>query len=218
MLLLLIRHGLTGETGARLTGWTPGVSLSKEGRAQAESVAERLDGVEIDAIYASPLERCQETAAPLARVRKLRLRTREDLGEVRYGEIQGKSYKVLAKSKLWRHLAAWPSDLRFPGGETLRETQARAVSAIEALRDKHMKDTVAVFSHADWIRLAAAHFMGVHVDLYRRVTIDPASVSAFAFYPLGVQVRLLNDTGSITNIAGGPPARPPSDRARGSKR
>lgn len=212
MLLLLIRHGLTGQTAAKLTGWTPGVHLSERGRAQAEGLVARLEGLGIDAIYSSPLERAAETAAPLARARKIRVRRRDELGEVHYGDIQGKTFKVLGRSRLWEHLRAWPSDVRFPNGETLRETQARAVGALEELRAAHQKQTVAVFSHGDFIRLSLAHYLGIHIDLYRRLAIDTVSVSAVRFYPMGVQVPRLNDTGTLADLAVEPLARPLSDR------
>ena len=205
MLLLLIRHGLTDQTGSRLTGWTPGVGLSEEGRAQAASLVKRLEGVPLAAIYSSPLERCLETAQPLARARRARVHKRKELGEVHYGELSGKSFKVIAKSKMWRHFNAWPSDVRFPGGENLRETQARAVAAVDALRAAHKDDTIAVFTHADWIRLAVAYYAGIHIDLYRRVWIDPASVSALAIYDGGVAIRRLSDTGSLPDLVPPPP-------------
>lgn len=201
MLLLLVRHGLTSHTNVRLSGWTPGISLSAEGRAQADGVVARLEGLPIDAIYASPLERTRETAAPLAKARKLRVKTRPDLGEVRYGDAQGKTLRSLAKSPLWDHLRAWPSDVRFPGGESLRETQFRAVSAVEALRAAHPDQTVAVFSHGDFIRLTLAHYMGVHIDLYRRLAIDPVSLSALHFGTAHVMVRRVNDTGTSADLA-----------------
>jgi probable phosphoglycerate mutase len=212
VLLLLIRHGLTGHTTARLTGWTPGVHLSERGRAQADGLVARLDGLAIDAIYSSPLERAVETAQPLARARKLRIRMRDELGEVHYGDLQGRTFKVLARSKLWKHLRAWPSDVRFPNGETLRETQARAVGAIEELRQAHANATVAVFSHGDFIRLSLAHYLGIHIDLYRRLSVDTVSVNALQFFPMGVQIRRMNDTGTLGDLAGEPVARPLSDR------
>jgi probable phosphomutase (TIGR03848 family) len=208
MLLLLIRHGLTSHTNVKLTGWLPGVSLSEEGKRQAESLVPRLEGLKIDALYSSPLERTKETGAPLAKARKLKIRTKADLGEVRYGDAQGKTLKSLAKTPIWTHLRAWPSDVRFPNGETLRETQFRAVSAIEDLRAEHANDTVAVFSHGDFIRLSLAHYMGVHIDLYRRLAIDPVSITAIEFGHAWVQIRRVNDTGTSTDLAPRIPAKP----------
>lgn len=201
MLLLLIRHGLTSHTNVKLTGWLPGVGLNDEGRAQAEGLVSRLDGLPIDALYSSPLERTRETAVPLARARRMRVTTRTALGEVRYGDFQGKTLKSLQGSDVWKRLRNWPSDVRFPGGESLRETQVRAVDAIETLRTEHPDDTVAVFSHGDFIRLAMCHYMGVHIDLYRRLSVDPVSVSALAFGDSWVQVRRVNDAGSLTDLA-----------------
>ncbi len=200
MRLLLIRHALTPHVGNRLSGWSSGVHLSDEGRKQAARLAERLHDVQIDAVYSSPLDRALETAQPVARDHKLRVRQREEMGEVKYGELEGKSLKTLAKGKIWSRLRAWPSDVRFPGGESLRETQARAVAAIERLRAEHVNQVVAVVSHGDWIRLSVAHYLGVHIDLYRRINVDPASVSAILFFEFGPVVQLVNETGNLTVV------------------
>lgn len=197
MRLLLIRHALTPHVGHKLSGWSSGVHLSDEGRAQAARLAERLHDVQIDAIYSSPLDRATETAQPIAKDHKLRVRQREEIGEVKYGDLEGKSLRTLAKGKLWARLQTWPSDVRFPGGESLRETQARAVSAIERLRAEHAKQTVAVLSHGDWIRLSVAHYLGVHIDLYRRINVDPASVSAILFFESMPVVQAVNETGDL---------------------
>lgn len=212
MLLLLVRHALTPRTGVKLSGWTPGVHLSREGRAQADALVQRFEGVTLDAIYVSPLERTRETAEPLAKARGLKIREREDVGEVRYGSIEGRTLKSLYKIPLWSKLQAWPSDVRFPGGESLRETQARAVGAIEALRAEHPKQTVAVFSHGDWIRLAMAHYIGTHIDLYRRLSIETTSVSAIGFHAFGPTIRLVNGTGALAHLS--PAKEPPKPKAR----
>lgn len=211
MQLFLIRHGLTPKTGVRLSGWTPGVHLSKAGRAQAEGLVHRFEGVHLDAIYVSPLERTRETAEPLANARGIRMVERDDVGEVHYGAIENKSLKVLAKSDIWRQLQGWPSNVRFPGGESLRETQARAVGAIEQIRAAHPRGAVAVFSHGDWIRLSLAHLMGVHIDLYRRLAVEPASVSAVTLGNWGPIIRLVNETGALAHLT---PPRPPAGEAK----
>ena len=90
-LLLLLRHAVTAQTGARLSGWTPGLHLSAAGREQAGALAERLGPVPVDAVYASPLERCQETAATVAEAKGLKVETLEDMGEVRYGDWTGRT-------------------------------------------------------------------------------------------------------------------------------
>ena len=204
MLLFLIRHGLTSHTNERLSGWLPGISLTDDGRAQAASVAERMRPVTLDAIYSSPLERCMETAKPLASSKKLRIRVRDGLGEVRYGDWEGKKLRSLAKTKLWRRVMQSPSRARFPGGETLAETQARAVAAIEQLREKHQDQTIAVVTHADVIRVLVAYYAGIHLDLYQRLVIAPVSVSILWVGEGTPRVLAVNDTGTFDAYAAAP--------------
>ena len=203
-LLLLVRHAVTEHTGARLSGWMPGLHLSEEGRRQAEGLAARLEPVPVDAVYASPLERCQETAAAVAEVRGLKISTLEDVGEVRYGDWTGRTIKELSREPLWKLVQATPSAARFPEGESLFEMQARAVLAMERLREAHPGQTVLVCSHADVIKALTCHYLGMHLDLFQRVVVSPASVTAFAFGPGPYLVRL-NDTGGNGDLA--PPRR-----------
>jgi probable phosphomutase (TIGR03848 family) len=203
-LLLLLRHAVTEHTGARLSGWTPGLHLSDAGREQAKELAERLAPVPIDALYASPLERCQETAAAVAAAKGLEVGTVEDVGEVRYGAWTGRELKELAKQPLWKVVQATPSAVRFPDGESIFEMQARAVLAVERLREAHPRQTVAVCSHADVIKAVAGHYLGMHLDLVQRLVVSPASVTAFGFGPVPHLLRL-NDTGGNGDLA--PPRR-----------
>jgi probable phosphomutase (TIGR03848 family) len=203
-LLLLLRHAVTDHTGARLSGWTPGLHLSEEGRQQAKDLAERLGPVPLDALYASPLERCRETAAAIADAKGLAVETLEEVGEVRYGDWTGRTLKELAKEPLWKVVQATPSAARFPGGESLYQMQARAVQAIERLRPVHPEQTVAVCSHADVIKALVCHYLGMHLDLFQRVVVSPASLTAIAFGPVPYLARL-NDTGGNGDLA--PPRR-----------
>jgi probable phosphomutase (TIGR03848 family) len=203
-LLLLLRHAVTEHTGAVLSGWTPGLHLSEQGREQAEALAGRLEPVPLDAVYASPLERCQETAAVVAGAKGLKLETLEDVGEVRYGDWTGRTLKELGREPLWKVVQATPSAARFPGGESIFEMQARAVLAVEGLREAHPKQTVALCSHADVIKALTCHYLGMHLDLCQRVVVSPASVTAIAFGPVPYLVRL-NDTGGNGDLA--PPKR-----------
>jgi probable phosphomutase (TIGR03848 family) len=203
-LLLLLRHAVTDHTGARLSGWMPGLHLSEEGRQQARALAERLGPVPVDALYASPLERCQETAAAIADARGLVVESLEDVGEVKYGDWTGRTLKELAREPLWKVVQATPSAARFPEGESLYQMQARAVQAVERLRAAHPEQTVAVCSHADVIKALACHYLGMHLDLFQRVVVSPASVTAVAFGPVPSLVRL-NDTGGNGDLA--PPKR-----------
>jgi probable phosphomutase (TIGR03848 family) len=203
-LLLLLRHAVTEHTGARLSGWTPGLHLSEEGQRQAKELAGRLEPVPVDALYASPLERCQETAAAVAEAKGLDVETLEDIGEVRYGDWTGRALKELGREPLWKVVQSSPSAARFPEGESLFEMQARAVLAIERLREAHPRQTVAVCSHADVIKALTCHYLGMHLDLFQRVVVSPASLTAFAFGPGPYLVRL-NDTGGNADLA--PPRR-----------
>ena len=210
--LLLLRHAVTEHTGARLSGWTAGLHLSEAGREQAVGLAERLEPVPVDAVYASPLERCQETAAVLAEAKGLKVTALEDVGEVRYGDWTGRTLKELARERLWKVVQATPSAARFPEGESLFEMQARAVLATERLREAHPKQTVAVCSHADVIKALVCHYLGMHLDLFQRVVVGPASVTAIGFGPVPYLLRL-NDTGGNGDLA--PPKRARRRRTKG---
>lgn len=201
-LLLLVRHAVSeGNDRGLLMGWTPGIHLTEEGREQARALAERLAPIPIAAIYSSPLERCRETAAPLARAKALRPRVLRDLGEVRYGDWTGKPLRRLARTRLWQAVQHAPSHVRFPGGESLIETQARALVAIERIATAHPHATVVAVSHADVIRLLLAHHLGVHLDLYQRLAVAPGSVSAVALGEGAPRVLRVNDTGDLRGLA-----------------
>jgi probable phosphoglycerate mutase len=206
MLLLLVRHALTDHTGTRLTGWMPGVHLSDRGREQVARLVERLRSVKVAAVYSSPIDRCLETARPIAASKGLRVRAREGLGEVRYGDWEGKKLKQLAKTKLWRVVSRRPSLARFPGGESVSEIQARIVEAVEEIRARHSGNAVAVVSHGDPIRLLVAHYAGIHLDLFQRIVVAPASVSAFWLGDGGPYLLKLNDGGDLSFAM---PGRPP---------
>jgi probable phosphomutase (TIGR03848 family) len=215
-LLVLIRHGVTAATDSGvLGGWTPGVHLTDRGREQAERLAERLAGVPIDSVYSSPLERCRETAAPLAAARNLRIQARSDLGEVRYGSWTGRSVKLLARTSLWKVVHQVPSRARFPDGESLLEVQQRMVQELERIARAHPKHIVAVCSHGDPILLALAHFAGMHTDLYHRISVDTASVSVLALGDGMPRILKLNDTGDLSALS---PARRSRGRARAKVR
>ncbi|HEX6288106.1 MAG TPA: MSMEG_4193 family putative phosphomutase [Herpetosiphonaceae bacterium] len=196
--LLLIRHAVNDVMKAKkLAGWMPDVHINEEGRQQAEAIAERLRDLPIRAIYSSPLDRTRETAEPLARALNLEVQLRDGLGEVRYGEWTGKSLEELSKLDAWKVVQIYPSGMRFPGGEAIREMQARIVSELEAISADHPRDIVAIFSHADVIKAALAHYLGVHLDLFQRIVINPTAVSVVRLSPYGPQVLRVNDDGPL---------------------
>lgn len=198
--ILLVRHGQNEWVEKkRLAGWIPDIHLNEEGEKQAKELAQRLSHLPLKAIYSSPVTRCMETAAYLGRTFQLDVQTVEDVGEVRYGEWEGAEIETLSKEKSWYAVQHFPSRFRFPQGEALREVQARAVSALETLTLDHAKsDMIAVVSHADLIKLVLAHYLGVHIDLFQRIVIAPASVSVLALMENGmVRVLRLNDDGPL---------------------
>jgi probable phosphoglycerate mutase len=209
--ILLIRHGRADYKAGHLYGWTPGVRLSSEGREEVKRLAERLEGVRLNAVYTSPLERCAETAEVILQGRRLEATTLEELGEVRYGKWQGKSYRTLMKTKLWRTIQLVPSQATFPGGESLLELQRRGVESIETIRARHKRGVVAVVSHADMIKAIVAHYLGLHLDLFQRIMVETASVTALGFYDRFPRLLRLGDTGSYESLQ---PPKPP----KGAKR
>jgi probable phosphomutase (TIGR03848 family) len=187
-----VRHGLTSHTGHRLTGWMEGVHLTEAGQRQAEAAAERLAGVPFKAIYASPIDRTMETAEFIARRHSMRVRRRKGIGEVHYGKWTNRPFKSLVKTKLWTVVQSYPSGARFPDGETLWETQTRALEDIERLRLAHPKDKICCVSHADVIKLIAAHYLGMHIDLFQRIDISPGSITVISVGDYGPRVHAVN--------------------------
>jgi probable phosphoglycerate mutase len=188
----LVRHGVTSHTGNRLTGWTPGVHLTDGGRVEVEALGRWLADVSLRAVYSSPIDRTLETARIVAAPHDLQVRTRRGLGEVQYGGWTNRPIRSLMKTKLWSTVQRFPSAARFPDGETLREVQVRAVGEIEKLAAEHPKGAVCCVSHGDVIKLIAAHYLGVHIDLFQRIVIAPASVSVISVDPRGPYVLSLN--------------------------
>lgn len=205
-LVLLVRHGQTPTTGKLLPGRAPGLHLADLGRQQAEQAAERIAALAtVDAIYASPLERARETAAPIvaainakrraAQQPALKLQIDKGLLECDFGEWTGAELKALMKLPEWNTVQRAPSTFTFPGGESFTAMQNRIVGAIDRLRAAHPGGTVVCVSHADPIKAAVAHAMGTHIDLFQRIVISTCSVSAIA-YGMGAPVVLtVNSTG-----------------------
>lgn len=200
--VLLVRHGLTAMTGPVLAGHTPGVHLDERGRAQAEAMAARLVPVPLAAVVTSPLERCVETAQAVLAGRSLVSSIEPRLAEVRYGDWTGKPLKDLAKQPLWRVVQAHPSAVVFPGaeGEALAGAQSRAVSAVREwdARIAASAGPDAVWlacSHGDIIKAILADALGLHLDLFQRIVVDPCSVSVVRYTDTRPFVLRVNDTG-----------------------
>ena len=202
--LLLIRHGANdAQKDGILAGWMPGVHLNQEGRAQAEALARRLAPVEIEAVYASPLERTVETAEIIAIPHELSVVVREGLGEVRFGRWTGEPLEKLRRRRLWRAVQFAPGTVRFPGGESFCEMQARVVAELENLRARHRQQTIAVVSHSDVIKAAVAHYAGLHLDLFQRLVVSPASLTVLVLIGPVPHLLCMNDIGHLPHVVEG---------------
>lgn len=207
-LVLLVRHGLTAGTGKVLTGRMPGIFLDDRGRDQAAAVAARLAQVPLEAIVTSPLERCRQTAEIIAAARDghpAAVHADEQFVEVSYGDWTGRPLKRLAAERLWRVVQDHPSAVRFPGkdGESLRDVQHRAVSAVRGWNDRLGPDAAyLICSHGDVIKAVLADALGLHLDLCQRIQVDPCSLSVIRYTPVRPFVVRMNDTGgSVTALA-----------------
>ena len=195
-LVLFVRHGQTPTTGAVLPGRAPGLHLAPEGVEQAQRVADRLAELgRVNAVYASPMERAVETAAPIARACGLRIRKNTGLIECDFGRWTGRKLKNLSRRKEWATVQRHPSGFRFPGGESFAEMQARALDAVSTITTRHSGETVVVVSHADIIKAVAAAAAGTPLDLFQRIVISPCSVTAIAYRPSGPILLTVNNTG-----------------------
>ena len=195
--VLLVRHGLTATTGHVLTGWLPGISLDDRGQAQAAALAARLAALPLDAIVSSPLERCVQTAEAIAASRSGQSVLSDDrVGECRYGDWTGKQLKKLVREPLWRVVQAHPSAVTFPGGESMRDVQHRAVAAVRDWNTKlGASATYLVCSHGDVIKAIIADSLGLHLDQSQRIQVDPCSLTVIRYTPLRPFLIRMNDTG-----------------------
>ena len=201
-LVLLVRHGQTPTTGATLPGRAKGLHLAETGTAQADAVAARIAGLtNVAAVYASPLERTRETAAPIAKALGLPVTRERGLLECDFGEWTGAKLNDLRKKPEWDTVQRHPSGFRFPGGESFTEMQTRMVTTLDKLAADHRGKTVVAVSHADPIKAAVADALGTHLDLFQRIVISPCSVSAIFSTPGGPMVLAVNSVGDLKALA-----------------
>jgi probable phosphomutase (TIGR03848 family) len=235
--LLLIRHGRTtaNATGV-LAGRTPGIELDERGREQAAALGLRLAELPLAAIVTSPLERTRQTAAALLEARtpasapssgrstrsargsaakEVPLHVEDRVSECDYGHWAGRELKVLAKEPLWQVVQNHPSAVTFPGGEAMTEMSARAVQAVRDWNEKLGPDgSYALVSHGDVIKAIVADALGMHLDMFQRIQIDPCSVTVIRYSQLRPFVLRVNDTDSPVGTL--IPARRPRRAARRS--
>lgn len=195
--VLLVRHGSTPTTGNVLPGRAPGLHLGDLGRAQAEVVADRIATLSsVEAVYASPLERARETAAPIAKACGLRVRREQGLVECDFGDWTGRQIATLARRNDWQTVQRSPSTFTFPGGESFAGMQLRMTEAITRLCAAHPGGLIVAVSHADTIKAAAAAALGTPLDLFQRIVISPCSITAISYSPTGPTVLTVNSTGA----------------------
>ncbi|WP_030812653.1 histidine phosphatase family protein [Streptomyces sp. NRRL F-2799] len=216
--LILVRHGRsTANTAGLLAGWTPGVALDERGAEQAAALPGRLDGVPLAEIVVSPLQRCQETMRPLLDARPgLAPRTDDRIGECHYGDWSGRKLAELKDEPLMEVVQTHPSAAAFPGGESMREMQTRAVAAVRdwnaRVESEHGPDAVYLMcSHGDIIKSIVADALGLHLDLFQRVSVEPCSVTAIRYTRLRPYLVRLGETGDLVSLA--PRETPPDDDA-----
>jgi probable phosphomutase (TIGR03848 family) len=198
--LILIRHAMHNLAEGVLAGQTPGVVLGEQGQQQAQQLAARLAALPIAALYSSPLQRTQQTAQALASRLNLPVQVSDSFAEIDFGEWSGKSFDELANDVRWQAWNNFRSSAPLPNGGLMLAVQLRAVAALQSLCRRHPDQMIAIVSHADVIKAVVAHYLGVHLDLFQRIEISPASVSVIALHVWGARVIRLNDTGELSSL------------------
>jgi len=193
-LLLLIRHGENDYTKKhKLAGYTPNVHLNERGQSQAQALGDALKDVPIKAIYSSTLERAVETATPIAAARGLEVQLEAGLLETNVGKWQGRSLAALRLQKAWKVVQQAPSRAQFPEGETFYECQTRIVTALDSIARRYKaQDVIACVFHADPIKLAVAHYIGLPLDHFQRLSCDTGSLTALYVGDSGANLIKLN--------------------------
>lgn len=200
--LILLRHARSAANGSGiLAGRSPGVGLDETGQRQAAGLGERLAQVPVAAVVASPLQRCQDTVREFAASRGITPVVEERFSEVDYGDWTNRKVSELTREKLWTVVQQHPSAAVFPGGEGLANVQARAVAAVREhdarISAEHGPNAVWVAcSHGDVIKSVLADALGVHLDGFQRIVVDPCSLSVVRYTETRPFVVKINDTGS----------------------
>lgn len=197
-IVFLIRHASNDCLKEnRMAGLQDGVHLNAQGKREAALLAQRLAELPLRAIYSSRLERAYETAQIIAQPHQLAVQIHPGLIEVNVGDWTNRSVSELETTEAWQQMRAQPLAFRFPNGESNAEAHARIVATIDALVAAHAEQAIALVSHADPIKLALAHYLGMDLNHFNRIALDPAAASVLQFDARGVVVYRLNDTGTL---------------------
>ena len=214
--VILARHGrTTANTSGVLAGRSKGVHLDERGVEQADAAGARLSGLPLAAVVTSPLERCRETAKAIVKLQPVSTPMPAERGliECDYGSWTGRELKTLAKEPMWKTVQAHPSAAAFPDGETMAEMSARAVAAVRRWDAKvaaeHGPDAVWVaVSHGDIIKAILADALGIHLDAFQRIVVDPASLSVVRYTPMRPFVVSTNTSaGDLSHLKPAPAKR-----------
>lgn len=181
----LVRHAEHGLLGKVLTGRMPGVKLSEHGQAQAQALAQSFSTRPITAVVSSPLERAQQTAAPIAAILDLNITTEAALNEIDFGAWTGMAFDALHDLPAWHIWNQFRGTAATPGGETMLQALARALAVLARLRMAHPNDEVVLVSHQDVLKAIVAHSLGMPLDLMHRIELAPASRSVLQVYESG---------------------------------
>ena len=198
----LIRHASCSGLGHQLWGRTPGVCLNEKGKLQAQRLAQRFNGIKLEALYSSPLERAMETAGALSQSMNLEVKKNAALNEIDYGNWSGKSFDILSTDEHWRRYNSRRSTTIIPGGESFLDVQNRIVRELNVLSHQHANARVALVSHADIIRAAVTYFTATPIDMIERLEISPCSVSILALDEENATLLTINDSACALSLAG----------------
>ncbi len=190
--VFLVRHGVTAQTGTVMYGHTKGLDLSDEGQEQAKLLSDYLSMVHVDAIFSSPLERAYQTAEAIAKDRGLEITVRDALIDTHIGAWTNFTLKECAEFPEWKTVQEHPSQFRFPDGETFAELLERIDLAIRDIVSSHIGKNIVITCHRDPILVVLSSYMGLHMDLFQRISCVPASVSEVRFTDGIARVESIN--------------------------
>ncbi len=205
--IIFLRHGHSAANATdTLTGQLPGIGLSSKGKKQAVELIDRIGGKRIDFLHLSPIERCQLTIDPWLRSKNsnslLSYEIRDGLSEIDFGDWSGQKLSSLRRKPLWKDVQSRPSSVTFPGGESFRKVQRRAVAAVEDILAIKGDKTHLVVSHSDTIKLILAHYSSMKLDSFQSLIINPASFSVFKSHKAGTSILTINNQSTLKEILG----------------
>jgi len=205
--IIFLRHGHSAANATdTLTGQLPGIGLSSKGKKQAIELIDRIGAKRIDYLHLSPIERCQLTIDPWLRSKNSNsldsYEIRDGLSEIDFGDWSGQKLSTLRRKPLWKDVQQRPSSVTFPGGESFKKVQRRAVAAVEEILSIRGDKTHLIVSHSDTIKLILAHYSSMKLDSFQSLIINPASFSVLKSHKAGTSFLTINNQSSLKEILG----------------